>query len=118
MAWEIVGTDRFRDWYDSLQDESAWRVNAAVDLLEEAGPTLGRPLVDTIKTSRFRNMKELRVSAQGDDLWVLFIFDPERRAVLLLGGNKTGDWSGWYERSVPEADALYDAYLEELRSQK
>lgn len=61
-------------------------------------------------------MKELRVS-RGGTLRILFIFDPLGQAVLLLGGNKEGMWDTWYEQAVPQADALYDEYLRELRAE-
>lgn len=96
-------------WIAALSD-AEWRaVLAAIELLEEGGPALGRPAVDTIKGSRHKNMKELR--SVGGHLRVLFAFDPKRQAILLLGGDKAGDWIGWYERNVPIADDLFDDYL-------
>ena len=56
-------------------------------------------------------MKELR--SFGGNLRALFAFDPERRAIVLVGGDKAGDWAGWYERNIPIADDLYDEYLRE-----
>jgi len=84
-----------------------------MDLLATYGPALGRPAVDTIKGSRHPNMKELR--SFGGHLRALFAFDPLRRAIVLLGGDKAGDWSAWYERNVPHADDLYDEYLDYLK---
>lgn len=60
-------------------------------------------------------MKELR--PPGGFLRVLFAFDPRRQAILLLGGDKSNDWSGWYERNIPLADDLYDQYLDDLRDE-
>lgn len=92
-----------------------------MELLEERGPNLGRPHADVITTSRHSNMKELRgkVTVKGKDrfLRALFVFDPRRTALLLIGGDKTGDPS-WYERSVPIADELFDKHLKELEQQK
>lgn len=79
------------------------------------GPALGRPAVDRIDGSRHHNMKELRSSRQH--LRALFCFDPRRTAIVLLGGDKAGDWTGWYERNIPIADDLYDAYLAELEAE-
>ena len=93
----------------SLDDEDYEAIMAAIELLEEKGPTLGRPAVDRIKASRHHNMKELR--SFGGFLRALFAFDPKRRAIALLGGDKAGDWTGWYERSIPIADDLYDQHL-------
>ena len=73
---------------------------------------LGRPLVDSVKGSRHKNMKELRPGSQGrSELRVLFAFDPSRHAVLLVAGDKTGAWERWYRFHVPVADDLYDRHL-------
>jgi len=82
-------------------------------LLEAFGPTLPRPHADVIVQSRHPNMKELRGKVNERQLRVLFAFDPRRTAILLLGGDKTGD-PGWYERYVPIADNLLDQHLREL----
>jgi hypothetical protein len=85
-----------------------------VRLLELIGPALGRPYVETIQTSRHPHMHELRVQHRGHPYRVLFAFDPRRAAILLIGGDKTGD-ERFYERLVPRADQLYDTYLDQLR---
>lgn len=117
-VWEVLGTDEFAAWYLTLTDEQTGAIDARVDMLEHDGPTLGRPVVDSIQGSRHHNMKELRCSKEGA-LRVLFIFDPVRRAVLLLGGNKADQsaWSKWYLTAVPHADDLYVDYLRELREE-
>ena len=93
----------------------------AAERLQEHGPTLGRPLVDRVKGSSFHNMKELRpVSPAGTEVRVLFAFDPKRRAILLLAGNKAAGknnaakWNGWYDFAIPKADWLYRKHLREL----
>lgn len=78
---------------------------------------LGRPRVDLIKGSRHKNMKELRISS-GGALRILFAFDPRRTAILLLGGDKSGQWNEWYRVAVPLADDLYDEYLAELEAEE
>jgi len=95
-----------------LNPEDANRIAAAFDELERQGPGLGRPFVDSIKGSRHHNMKELR--SVGGHLRALFAFDPRRHAIVLLGGDKTNDWHGWYERNIPIADRLYDEHLRSL----
>lgn len=87
-----------------------------VRLLVQRGPDLGRPTVDRVKASRHHNMKELRASRDGS-LRVLFMFDPRRQVILLLGGDKTGQWDAWYRWAIPAADGLYDEYLNELRTE-
>lgn len=90
-------------------------MRAAVEILESAGPTLGRPTVDTLEGSRLQNLKELR--PRGGHLRVLFVFDPRRVAILLLGGDKTGRFKAWYAEAIPEAERLYDEHLAQLREQ-
>lgn len=116
MQWDVLFTDTFGVWWDTLTADQQDAVTDRVELLQQQGPNLGRPTVDTIKGSSHGNMKELRAS-KGGDLRVLFIFDPVRRAVLLIGGNKTGQWEQWYREAIPAADALYDEYLQEIRKE-
>ena len=115
MVWEIELTDEATEWLLSLDQTDRAAIIGAIDLLEQYGPTLGRPAVDSIKVTRHHNMKELR-SVRGN-LRALFCFDSRRTAIVLLGGDKTDDWSGWYERNVPLADDLYDEYLDEIRKE-
>ena len=117
MAWNVEGNDQFTDWYLSLDAAETGRIDAAVQLLEEHGPALGRPLVDTVTGSAFPNMKELRVSTGSGQLRVLFIFDPRRTAILLLGGNKAGQGQAWYTENIPRADQRYREYFAELRQE-
>nr|WP_206675894.1 type II toxin-antitoxin system RelE/ParE family toxin [Nocardioides zeae] len=91
-------------------------VTAAIDMLADGGPTLGRPVVDRVKGSKRHNMKELRPS--GTSIRILFIFDPARRAVLLVAGDKAGNWSGWYDTNIPVAEARYDAWLAETHDEE
>jgi hypothetical protein len=107
VSWEVVYTEQAADWITGLDDDSRRHVLAAIEMLRERGPALGRPLVDRIEGSRHHNLKELRVST----LRALFAFDPNRRAIILLGGDKRGDWRAWYKRNIPIADDLYDDYL-------
>jgi hypothetical protein len=113
MAWEIEATDQFKEWYDGLDAADDDAVSEAIGMLEQDGPALGRPLVDTLTGSRLANLKELR--PKRSDIRILFVFDPRRAAILLLGGSKTNDWRGWYVRNIPIAERLYAEYLEELR---
>jgi hypothetical protein len=112
MDWEVEYTDQFGDWWDGLTKDEQEAVTAAVNVLARRGPSLGRPLVDTIKQSRHANMKEL--IAPTSDIRILFAFDPRRMAILLIGGSKTREWNAWYDRNVPIADDLFDEHLREL----
>lgn len=115
MNWEIELTDEAVEWLMSLDRGDTVAITSSIDALAVVGPTLGRPLVDSIKGSRHHHMKELR--SIGGNLRALFCFDPRRTAIVLLGGDKTNDWSGWYRRNIPVADDLYDAYLDEIRKE-
>lgn len=89
---------------------------AALLVLREKGPQLGRPLVDTVTASRHRNLKELRPGSTGrSELRVLFAFDPERRAIMLVAGDKAGNWTRWYRRNIPVADDLLDCHIDSLK---
>jgi hypothetical protein len=115
MGWEIEVTDECTTWYDGLSEADDDAVSADIAVLEERGPGLGRPLVDTLRGSRLANLKELR--PKRSDIRILFVFDPRRTAILLIGGGKTNDWQEWYERNIPVAERLYDAYLDELQKE-
>ncbi len=115
--WSVEYTEQFEAWFATLDEEQQEAVSVRVRQLEQRGPALRRPTVGEIRSSAFApRMKELRCSAEGN-LRVLFIFDPRRTAILLLGGDKTGQWDEWYRTAVPAADALYRTYLDELRAE-
>ena len=114
--WEVEVTDEFVEWWHTLTVDQQLALTDRVGLLAERGPDLGRPVVDRIVGSRHHNMKELRAS-KGAALRVLFVLDPRRQIILLLGGDKTGQWSAWYVWAIPAADDLYDIYLDEIRKE-
>ena len=114
MPWE-VDVSLVEEWMLGLDEKSYELVIAALELLEERGPALGRPLVDSVKGSRHKNMKELRPGSQGrSELRVLFAFDPSRQAILLVAGDKAGVWERWYRVNIPLADDLFDRHLARL----
>jgi hypothetical protein len=116
MEWEIEFTNEFEGWWNSLTADEQDGVASSVNLLRITGPSLGRPHVDTLKGSRHTHMKELRTQFGGRPLRTLFAFDPRRSAILLMGGDKTGD-NRFYEKMIPLADRLYDEHLEQLRKE-
>lgn len=92
------------------------QVIAALGLLAERGPQLGRPLVGTVVRSRHRNMKELRPGSSGrSELRIPFAFDPEWHAILIVAGDKAGNWSKWCKTNIPIADDLFDDHLRILK---
>jgi hypothetical protein len=118
MAWEVEYTDEFEAWWNTLTSDEQVEIDAKVRLLEERGSVLPRPHSDVIAQSRHANMKELRGRAlkpggERSELRVLYAFDPNRTAILLIGGDKTGN-PGWYDQFVPIADDLFDKHLREI----
>jgi hypothetical protein len=114
MSWEIEASDEFIAWYDALTRGERKAIARNVEVLEQEGPDLGRPQVDTLKGSKIPNLKELRVQHEGRPIRVLFVFDPRRVGYLILGGDKTGD-NRWYETFIPIAEAIYQQHLREIR---
>ena len=121
MEWEILLTPEVEAFLDELYESdpvSHQLVNQAILVLERNGPAEGRPLVDTITSSRIANMKELRPpSAGGSEIRILLVFDPWRSAILLVTGDKSGQWDKWYCTAIPHAEQLYDDYLDERRKE-
>jgi hypothetical protein len=114
MTWDVEYTDEFGDWWASLTEAEQVSLAASVQLLEARGPSLGHPHSSGINGSRHGHMRELRTQHAGRPYRTLYAFDPRRMAILLIGGDKTGD-DRWYEVHVPIADQLYDEHLEELQ---
>jgi len=111
-TWNVTYVGEFESWFKEQKDETQKDIYAYVLVLAQTGPHLGRPYVDSIKGSKFKNMKELRVQSQGNPYRLFFIFDPMRNAVLLIGGNKKGK-KKFYENMIRQADDLYEQYLRE-----
>ena len=113
-SWAVTLHPEVVEWLDGLTDEKFTRVTAALDALAADGPALGRPFVDTIKGSTVPNMKELR--PRGGHLRMLFAFDPQRTAVVLVAGDKTDRWGDWYRKHIPLAERRFEAHLADLRT--
>jgi hypothetical protein len=117
VEWEILMTSQVEEFLDALHvaDRDSHRlVNQAILVLENNGPAEGRPLVDSITASQITNMKELRPPSGGrSEVRILFAFDPWRSAILLIAGDKSGQWRRWYREAIPEAEQLYATYLKE-----
>ena len=113
VSWDVRLWKDVESWVLGLDDETYHLVAAAITRLEFEGPTLGRPTADRIKGSRHHNMKELRPGSSGrSEVRILFAFDPRRRAILLVAGDKAGKWNRWYEQNVPIADDRFDEWLD------
>lgn len=116
MPWVVESTDEFREWFAGLNDREQVDVRAMIGLLEERGPRLPFPYSSGVEGSRHRRMRELRVQSGGRPFRVFYAFDPRRVAILLTGGNKTGD-NRFYKRLIPAADRLYDEHLRGLKEE-
>ena len=116
MVWEVEYTDEFGAWWTELDEAHQDKIAATVQLLAMQGPALQFPHSSGIGGSRHNHMRELRVQSGGNPLRVFYAFDPRRTAILLIGGDKTGQ-DRFYEAYVKQADDLYDTYLEELRAE-
>lgn len=115
MAWQVVFHPAFEPEFEDLADDVQDELLARARVLEQFGPALGRPQVDTLEGSSFPNMKELRFRLDG--LWrFAFAFDPNRRAIVLVGGNKIGkNQTRFYRDLIKTADARFAAHIASLR---
>jgi hypothetical protein len=115
MTWTVLFHDEFEAEFEALVEDLQDELLANAKLLARFGPNLGRPTVDTLKGSRHSNMKELRFSWSGQVWRVAFAFDPQRQAIVLVGGDKSGaDQRKFYKRLLTVADARYDEHLRTL----
>jgi hypothetical protein len=117
VEWLVEYTDEFGTWWDSLAESDQIAISAHVGELERRGPNLPFPYSSGVRGSRHRHMRELRIQSGGRPLRIFYAFDPRRAAILLIGGDKTGD-KQFYERYLPIADRLYDEHLRELDEEK
>ena len=116
--WAVKTTDRFDDWFTSLNDSERASVLAALLVLRERGPGLSRPYADTLKGSRHSNMKELRIESKGDPLRAFFAFDPYRMGIVLCAGNKVGNERRFYDEMLLVADREYTRWLNTLKEKE
>lgn len=119
MSWEVLLHEAFEPEFDELAEAVQDELLAHARLLEEFGPTLGRPHADTLNGSSHDNMKELRFKAD-DGVWrVAFAFDPKRKAILLVAGDKSGgSEERFYKRLIKKADGRFDSHLKQLKDEE
>lgn len=118
--WEIE-YEYIKSWLDTLSNEAVTMIFAALEHLQIEGPNLGRPLVDTLSSSQVKNLKELRPASPKDsEIRIIFAFDPKRKAIMLLGGDKSkgknnkSKWNAWYKKAIPEAEEFYREHLKKI----
>lgn len=117
MAWDVEFTDEFEAWWVTLDEGEQDAVARLVRLLEEYGPTLPFPYSSGVEGSKYGHMRELRIQHGGRPYRVLYAFDPRSIALLLIGGDKTGN-DRWYEQHVPAADRIYEKHLAEIKKER
>jgi hypothetical protein len=119
MTWGYVTTAELDDWVESLGQDERNEIAAMLDALTRLGPSLGRPVADTLKGSTYPNMKELRGKTPAAVLRIAFAFDPERVAQVLCGGNKKGvSQTRFYKKLIERAERLYKHHLEALAAKR
>jgi hypothetical protein len=119
MDWQVVFGDEFDAEFGELREAVQDELLASAKLLAVFGPKLSRPHADTLKDSAFSNMKELRFEADGGVWRVAFAFDPERKAILLVAGDKSGgSEKRFYKSLIAKADRRFRAHLDGLKATK
>lgn len=117
--WEVATTDEFDEWFADLDEDAQAEIIAKVELLKLLGPRLSRPHADTLSGAKHANMKELRADTADKVMRIAFAFDPERKALLLVAGNKTGvGQKRFYKQLIAKADELFDAHLAKLKAKQ
>ena len=115
MAWLVRFAEEFREEFEGFDPDVQVELAAAAKLLEEYGPQLGRPYADTLKGSKHSNTKELRFEAADGEWRAAFAFDPQRKAIVLVAGDKSGgSQKKFYKQLIAKADRRYDAHLKDL----
>lgn len=119
MEWTVLIGDEFEPEFFALPKNVQDETLAMTRLLQQFGPQLGRPRVDTLKDSRHANMKEIRFDA-ADGVWrVAFAFDPKRRAILLVAGDKSGgSEKRFYRELIRKADQRFDSHLDRVKKER
>ncbi len=116
MSWNVEFHPLFAQEYKAFSKLIKKALFAEIEFLEQRGPQLGRPAVDTLKGSKHNNMKELRFDADNGVWRIAFAFDPDRKAILLVAGDKSGvSSSRFYKQLIKKADIRFDEHLQRLK---
>ena len=116
MSWRVEYTDEFGAWFAGIAEGPQDDIARVVGLLEVKGPNLPFPYSSGIEGSKHAHMRELRIQSGGNPIRIFYAFDPRRTAILLIGGDKTGE-DRFYVEMIPIADRLYETYLDELKQE-
>jgi hypothetical protein len=119
VKWMVAVGDEFEPEFSALPTDVQIEILALARLLQQFGPQLGRPRVDTLDGSRHANMKELRFAAADGEWRVAFVFDPKRQGILLVAGDKSGgSQKRFYRELIRKADNRFDAHLQRLAKER
>jgi hypothetical protein len=116
MAWDVEYTAEFEAWWVGLDEEEQIDIDAVVGLLEEKGPHLSYPYSSDVKGAKYGPIRELRIQHKGKPYRILYVFDPRRTAILLIGGKKTGG-RRWYDKYLRLAERIYENHLKTLKDE-
>jgi hypothetical protein len=119
-VWEIITSESYDDWFQEQTEDDKTAIFGKVYLLSEYGPNLKRPHADTLKGSKkLTNLKELRAKTDTHEFRVAYIFDPKRKGLLLIGGDKKGkNQKKFYKDLIRDAEQIYTSYLEKFIKDK
>ena len=119
-VWEIITSENYDNWFQEQTEDDKATIFGKVYLLSEYGPNLKRPHADTLKGSKkLMNLKELRAKTDAHEFRIAYIFDPERKGLLLIGGDKRGkNQKKYYKDLIREAEIIYADYLEKRTNKK
>lgn len=115
--WEVQWTDQCKEWISQIDDETKEDILSHLMVLQEKGPSLGRPYVDTISESKLKNLKELRVQSKRKVIRIFFVFTKTRIGLLLAGGDKRGN-KRFYDKMIPLVEKIYSEWLEQNQEKK
>jgi hypothetical protein len=111
-SWEIQMSEQVANFLEAQPVEVQERIDMVLQVLSAEGPSLGRPLADSIVGSRIKNLKELRISSSRDSaIRILYCFTNSRIALLLVAGDKSGQWSTWYQEAINRAEETYERFI-------
>ncbi|SLM28491.1 conserved hypothetical protein [Desulfamplus magnetovallimortis] len=117
MTWEILFSEEYESWFKKLPQRHKVAIATDLEVLRDIGPMLGRPHVDQIKGSKFKNLKELRTKVPGHVYRSLFAFDPERKAIMLSGGDKKGkNQDQFYKQLIAQAEVVFENHIKSLQN--
>jgi hypothetical protein len=119
LSWVVEFDDAFEREFDLLDEKVRLKALAIFGLIEEFGPSLGRPKVDTLYDSAFTNMKELRFSVGREEWRIAFAFDSEQKGILLIAGDKAGkNEKRFYKHLIATADQRFAAHLDKTYTER